>query len=82
MNPPLPEPQYIDKRHHDAVAYTEAQLLDYGDLRAAAAVLAERERCIGFLILSRDTFALNFGKNVNADWVYADLNELLKAEMK
>ena len=27
--PPLPEPQYIDKRHHDAVAYTEAQLLAY-----------------------------------------------------
>lgn len=39
----MPEHEPI---HKFMSAYTIAQLKDYGDQRAAAAVLAERERCL------------------------------------
>ncbi|MDE3021931.1 MAG: hypothetical protein KGI54_08735 [Pseudomonadota bacterium] len=42
----MPEPVHHEMDGYVCVGYfSEAQLKDYGDRRAAAAVLAERERC-------------------------------------
>ena len=75
----LPDAEYHGESMGSPIyAYTEAQLLEayqqgQRDMREAAA---------GFLSMSRDTFAANFGKSVDADWIYDDLNELLKEELK
>jgi len=43
----LPEPLYTNKHRAYADSYSQDQLIDYGNRRVAAAVLAERERLKG-----------------------------------